>query len=113
MKMPQRYSNLSYHKSRLFLLEPSYLDQMAEKLATFDKIHQKENSELILENVIHAYNERMVNFIQDFLFKLQTLHRVIFKDDIFSYTFHCVNFFRFYMLTLENFTKSALSDYFD
>ena len=34
---------------------------------TFDKIHNEENSELILENIVHTDNEWMINLVKDFL----------------------------------------------
>lgn len=63
VEMTKGYCNLSYHESSFLFFKSTDFNQMPKKLTTFDKIHQKENSELILEHVIHWNNEGMVNFI--------------------------------------------------
>ena len=55
----------------------------------------------------------MINFVQDFFFKLQTLHGLIVKNYIFSNAFHGINLLGFNMLTLEHFAKCSFTNYFD
>jgi len=44
---------------------------MAEKLTALNEIHNEENSELILENIVHTDNEWMADVVQDLLFEFQ------------------------------------------
>lgn len=60
VKLAQAESYLGSEKLRLLLSEPLYLHKVLEKLATLDKLHDEVNAELILEDVLHAHEERMV-----------------------------------------------------
>lgn len=84
---------------------------MSKQLATFDKVHQEKNSELILEYVVHAHNKRMLNMIKNLLLKLQGVHLLVFNHDVFSDALHRVYLIGFSMSHLKNFAKSSLSDY--
>jgi len=44
---------------------------MDKELSTFYKLHDEINSELILKDIVHANNKRMIDAIKDFLFHLQ------------------------------------------
>ena len=69
---------LGNHKSSLFLWETSNFDEMSEKLTTLDKVHKEENSDGVLENVLHTYDEWVINVIENFLFKFKRIHLFIF-----------------------------------
>ena len=82
---------------------------MPEKLTTFDKLHDEENSVFVLENIVHSNNKRMINFVQDFFFEVKGLKGVVVKHSILSNTLHCVNLTGRSMQALVNFTEGALS----
>ena len=47
--------------------------------------------------------------IENFLFQLKRIHLLVFKYNVFSYTFHSIDFARFVMLNLKHLTKRPLS----
>jgi len=59
--MTKCQSNLSSEKFYLIFLEAFDLNQVSEKFSTFDKPHNKVNTEFILENIFHIDKERMFN----------------------------------------------------
>jgi hypothetical protein len=68
MSNSQNY--LCYEKPALFFSKPLHSIEMTEELTSFDKSHKEINSEVILENEIHADNEWMFNIVQNIFFKL-------------------------------------------
>lgn len=42
---------------------------MSEKLSTFDKVHNKEDSVLVLENIGHAYKKVVFDVDENILFE--------------------------------------------
>ena len=85
---------------------------MTEQFSTFDEIHQKIYSEIVLENKVHADYEWVLNTIQDVLFKLQAIKEVCVYDYIFSNAFHSVDFLRVLVLNEVDLTKSTFADHF-
>jgi hypothetical protein len=63
MKMSKSDCYLGNHKTGLFLAESFHFIQMTEELTTFYELHEEINSEVILKNVIHPYNKRMINCV--------------------------------------------------
>ena len=53
--MREGKSYLGCEELCLVLREHSDLDQMAEKLTTFDKLHKEIDTELVLENIFHIH----------------------------------------------------------
>jgi hypothetical protein len=43
-----------------------------------------------MEDKFHAYNEGMVNLIQDFFLQVKVLNRVMLNYNILADAFHCV-----------------------
>lgn len=110
MQMAKCNSNLSNHHASLLLWEPSYLHQMSEQLSSFNEIHQEKDSELILENVVHRHNKRMLNVVQNFFFKFERSEWIIFENHVFSDAFHCVNFLGSLVLNLKHFSERTLTN---
>ena len=71
--MPERNGDLGDHELGLFFVESSHFDKMPEKFTTLNKLHDKENSIFVLENVIHADDERMINIEEDLLLQVKRL----------------------------------------
>lgn len=69
--MSQSNGNLSNHKLSLVLLEPTVLDQMSEELTAFNEVHDKEYSKLVLEHVIHADDEWVIDGVKDLFLQLK------------------------------------------
>ena len=59
--MRESKSYLGCEELGLVLREHSDLDQMAEKFTTFNKLHKEVDTELILEDILHIYEEWMVD----------------------------------------------------
>ena len=63
MKMTKSNSYLGNHKLSLLFSESSIFDQVAEELTSFHEVHDKENSKLILEHIVHTNNKWMIYII--------------------------------------------------
>ena len=59
--MSQSKGDLCSKELGLVLGEHAHFDQVAEKFAALDKLHQEVDTELILEDILHIDEERMVN----------------------------------------------------
>ena len=63
---------------------------MSKKLAAFDKVHQKVDPKLVLKHVLHVYEERVVNSVENILFELDVVHLFVFDDDVLADALHGV-----------------------
>ena len=61
---------------------------MTKELTALDKLHQEIDPELVLEYVLHVYEERMVDLSKDVFLKLNFFHLLVFQNDIFADAFH-------------------------
>ena len=61
---------------------------MTKELTALDKLHQEIDPELVLEYVLHVYEERMVDLSKDVFLKLNVFHLFVFQNDIFADAFH-------------------------
>jgi len=61
---------------------------MTKELTALDKLHQEIDPELVLEYVLHVYEERMVDLSKDVFLKLNVFHLLVFQNDIFADAFH-------------------------
>jgi len=50
---------------------------MSVQLTAFNKLHEEVNAEIILINIVHTYNERMIDTIEDVFLKLQAIEEVL------------------------------------
>lgn len=82
---------------------------MAEQFSTFDEVHQEIDSKIILENVVHADNEWMLDIVEDVFLKLQAVKKVLVNDNILSYSFHGVHLLRLSVLNKENFAECSFA----
>lgn len=64
---------------------------MSVKLTTLDKVHKEVNSEIVLEDVIHTDDERMLYSIKNVLLKLKTIEEILIDNYIFADAFHCID----------------------
>ena len=83
---------------------------MLEQLATLDKLHDEVNTISLLENVVHANNERMVDLVEDQFFDLKRLNWLMLNNDIFSDTFHGIIFITCLAVNQEYFAESTSTD---
>ena len=61
---------------------------MTKELTALDKLHQEIDPELVLEYVLHVYEERMVDLTKDVFLELNVFHLLVFQNDIFADAFH-------------------------
>ena len=61
---------------------------MTKELTALDKLHQEIDPELVLEYVLHVYEERMVDLSKNVFLKLNVFHLLVFQNDIFADAFH-------------------------
>lgn len=111
MQVTESYGYLSDHKLSLIFLEPTVFDKMTEQLTTLNKVHDKEYSILVLENVIHTDYEWMINCIQDLLLQLKRINIFILEHHVLSDTLHGKELLVSHMLHHEYFTKGTFSNH--
>ena len=61
---------------------------MSEKLAALDEFHDKVDSEIVLEDILHVHDEGMIHLEEDVFLQLYVLKLLILHYDVFSDTFH-------------------------
>ena len=83
---------------------------MAEKFTSFYKFHQKVDTVLVLEDVLHINKEWMVHLKKDILLHGYICKLVMFNYKVFPDAFHRVKDFCLFMLDKEHLTKCSLSD---
>jgi len=82
----------------LFFLEPSSLSQMCVELTSTNELHDEEDLELGLEDVVHSHQERVMRFHENLLFKKCALQQVVVEQLIFSERLHSVIYGRSFLL---------------
>eukprot|EP00350_Pseudokeronopsis_sp_OXSARD2_P007223 CAMPEP_0170551992 /NCGR_PEP_ID=MMETSP0211-20121228/9974_1 /TAXON_ID=311385 /ORGANISM="Pseudokeronopsis sp., Strain OXSARD2" /LENGTH=387 /DNA_ID=CAMNT_0010859499 /DNA_START=410 /DNA_END=1573 /DNA_ORIENTATION=- len=80
--------DLRYKETHLVLMEPLDLYQVSEEFSSFDEFHKEVDAELALEDILHVYNERVVDVKEDVLLQLNVLKLLIINDYIFSDALH-------------------------
>jgi len=64
---------------------------MSEQLTTLDELHQEVDTVVVLENVVHVNDERVVDAIEDIFLQLDILELLVVNDDVLSDTLHSVD----------------------
>ena len=82
---------------------------MSEKLAAFDEFHDKVDSEIVLEDILHVHDEGMIHLEEDVFLQLYVLKLLILHYDVFSDTFHGKNLLVLLILDEINFSKGSLA----
>ena len=85
---------------------------MTEQFSTFDKVHKEVDSKIVLEDIVHADYEWVLDIIKNVFLKLKAVEKVLVYYDIFSYCFHGINLLSFAILDKENFSESSFSNHF-
>ena len=86
---------------------------MSEKLASLEELHEEVNSELILEDILHVYEEGVVDSVQDIFFELDIFHLLVLNYDVLADALHSVQLPRSgHLLHQEYLTEGAFSDHF-
>jgi len=110
VKVLKGNGHLSYHELSLLLAEFSNRAQVAEELTTLNEIHHEEYSVLVLENVVHADQERVLFAEENLFLQKKIVYRVVFQSPIFSNTFHSMHFLGLFVHDFIYFTKCSLSN---
>ena len=71
MKVTECKSNLRGIKLRLGLRKALLLRQVLEELSALNKLHDEVNTVGLLEDIVHAYDERVVHLVKDELLDLK------------------------------------------
>jgi hypothetical protein len=85
---------------------------VSEELASFDEFHDEINAEVVLEDVFHVYDERVLNRVQDIFFKFDVFKLLIIDNNIFADAFHGEDFIILLILNEIDFSKGAFSNHF-
>ena len=84
---------------------------MFEKFASFNELHNKVDSKLILKHVLHPHEEGMVIRVENILFQVDIFYLLVFKHEIFPYAFHRVEFAVLTMLHNVYFAEGATANH--
>ena len=68
VEMSKSNCDLGNHEPGLLFWETSNFDEMSEELTTLDEVHKEENSDRVLENVLHTDYEWVINVVKNILF---------------------------------------------
>ena len=107
--MPKCYCDLNYHKAGLLLVESLCLVQVSEQLTPFDELHQEINPKIVLEDIVHAHDERVFNRVEDVLLELDVFKLFVVNDDVLPDTFHGINLLSVHVLDQKYLAESALA----
>lgn len=110
--MSKSHSNLGSKELSLFFRELFDGNQMSEQLSALHKVHQKVDSVVILEHVLHVDQEGVVNSVKNIFLKLDVLHLLVLNNDVLSNTLHCIQLASGFVLNQKDFSKSTFSDEF-
>jgi len=83
---------------------------MSKELSTFDEVHDEKDSELVLKNVVHRYNEWMVDVIKNLLLKLEGIVLFVLNNYILTDTLHSVDLVGLGVQHLVYLTEGTLSN---
>ena len=83
---------------------------MHEELASAHKFHDEVDSLAVLEDELHANEERMVGLLQNFLLEQRRLDLVELEDGVFAQGLHGVQVARVSLLDEEHLAEATLSD---
>ena len=82
---------------------------MAEKLSTFDKLHQEIDTEFVLEDVLHVDQEGVVNLKEDVLLHGDVVQLIVLKYEVFADALHGIESLCLLVLDEEHLTKSSFA----
>jgi hypothetical protein len=75
--MSKCQGNLCSEESYMVLGEALYLHEMAEELSTLDELHEEIDSVIVLEDVLHINEERVVDGVEDVLLKFNVFELIM------------------------------------
>jgi len=107
MQVAKSERNLSRVKLSLLLAKALLLRQVLEELATLNELHDEVDAVGLLEDVVHADNERMVHLVQDEFLDLQRLDRLVLDDHVLANTLHCIVLSIQLVVNQVNFSESS------
>jgi len=90
VKIPKCHEYLSTDKLDSFLREPLVLAEVIEDIPSLNVFQEKVESKIILENVIHCQNERILGLKQDVFLSTRVYNLAFFYQDVFINPLHGV-----------------------
>lgn len=111
MEVPQSHGNLCDKEACLIFAEPFHFDKMSEQFTALDELHDEINAEVILEDVLHVNDERVINLKKDVLLKLNVFELLILYNYILSDALHGKYLLVLLILHQVNFSKGALANH--
>jgi hypothetical protein len=111
MQMPKGDGDLDNHEARLFLREALDLVKVAEELAALDEVHEEVDSVLVLEHVVHAHDEGVLDRVEDIFLELDVLELLIVDDYVLADALHRIDALRVHVLDQVDLAKGALANH--
>ena len=74
----------------LVFIEPPVDLQVVEQFSSSNVVHNEIHPVILLEDVVHLYNEGVINFKHDQLFKLRTLYHIFLQQILLKEALNCI-----------------------
>ena len=108
MQLSQCHGHLHRVEACSVFSKPLLNLELSEKFTSPHELHDKVNSQIVLEHVVHANKERVLDaFKQNFLLLDGCIHQVSLEEQIFAERFHGEHFFCVYVLHQVNLAEAA------
>ena len=112
MEKTDSYSYSIHEKLNLRLRKSAEVLEVCEKLASSDKLHDKEQLIVRLKNVIHSNQKWMVSLQQDCSLQICRIKHLTIQNRILAQRLHSIVLSIAFLLNKKDFAKSSLSNYF-
>ena len=89
--------------------EPFDLSEVAEELATFDKLHEEKDAQLVLKDELHVDEEGVINRAQNLLLPPNVLHHAIINHSVLPDHFHSILKLSLSILNKKDFAECTLT----
>lgn len=83
---------------------------MPVELSSLDEVHDEVDAEVVLEDEVHAHDERVFNIVKDVLLEFEALKEVLVNDHIFADALHGIDFSCLTMHSQIDFSEGTFAD---
>ena len=111
MEVPHGYNQLSSIEFHCILIEALLRLEHLVELTTTDKGHHEVETKIVLEQVLHANEERMVALEHDVFLQNRVVDLLVLNQNVFPNRFDGIKLLVFLQLCKEDFTECAPANY--
>lgn len=112
VQISKTHQNLGSDKFNSWFIKPPFVAQMVKQISARNIVHEEVNSQIVLENIGHIDNERILSLRQNIFFSPRINNLTFLDQNIFVYSLHRINLVIFRIDNKENFAKRPFVNYF-